>query len=191
MPPRKKTTLSQGTNTEQTEPNCCVDTCTHDRMVIEDIQMISCIQCDISYHYECIGMEEDNDNIWLCSQCKLLPTRMRKLQESVDMLIKLNEQILKNVKINTDKIGTIEVDHVVMSETVKDTFDTVTEINTTVKGLSKEQAALAPAIMKMNMISHKELYNKKKCLLLGDSLVQKMQKTSEDIQITTMKSVKI
>ncbi len=71
-------------------------------------------------------------------QCKLVPARVERLQESADKLIKMNEQILKNVKINTDKIGTIEVQHVVMSETVKITFDAVNEIQTTVEGFTKE-----------------------------------------------------
>ncbi len=40
------------------------------------------------------------------------------------------------------------------------------------------------------MSPHKQLHNKNKYLLLGDSLVQEMQKTSEDMQITTMKGKK-
>ncbi len=84
--------------------------------------------------------------------------------------------------MNTDKIVTIEVEHAAMSETVKDTVDTVNEIKTTVEGLTKEHTTLVPA----QMGPHKQLHNNK-CLLLGDSLVQEMQKTSEDIQITTVK----
>ncbi len=81
--------------------------------------------------------------------------------------------------MNTDKIGTIGVEHALMSETVKDTFDTVNEIKTTVECLTKEQTTLVHA----QMSPHKQLHTNK-CLLLGDSLVQEMQKTSEDIQIT-------
>ncbi len=125
---------------------------------------------------------EDNDNVLLCCHCKPLHAGVERLQESVEKLIKINEQILKNVKMNTDKIVTVEVEHAVMSETVKDTFDTVNEIKTTVEGLTKEHITLVPA----QMTPHKQLH-KNKCLLLGDSLVQEMQKTSEDIQITTMK----
>ncbi len=83
--------------------------------------------------------------------------------------------------MNTEKIVTIEVEHAVMSDKVKDTFDTVNEIKTMVLGLTKEQTTLVHA----QMGPYKQLKNN--WLLLGDSLVQEMQKTSEDIQITTMK----
>ncbi len=51
-----------------------------------------------------------------------------------------------------------------------------------VEGLTKEQTTLVPA----QMSPHYQLH-KNKCLLIGDSLVLDMQKTPEDIQITTMK----
>ncbi len=76
MPPRKKTTLALGSNAGPTELYCCVVTCRHNRTVKEDIQMISCILCDISYHYKCINLTEDNDNVWLCCHCKLLSARV-------------------------------------------------------------------------------------------------------------------
>ncbi len=82
----------------------------------------------------------------------------------------------------TDKIGTVEVEYAVMSETVIDTLDTVNEIKTMMEGLTKEQTTLVHAQM-----SPHNRYTKINAILLGDSLVQEMQKTSEDIQITTMK----
>ncbi len=174
MPPKAGAKKGPGKDkdgtTVKTVGSICVESCQAE----EECESINCVLCHRKFHSDCVDIADTN-RTWSCTQCRQLPSKVDQLLDTVNKLVSLTESLLTKRDEDSKKLTNIDLEQVLATENITVITQSVDDIKTQVSKLP------------INV----DLPKKKKCSILGDSLLRDMKSKSKEYVLSHMNGIQI
>ena len=157
----------------------CVPTCKFDgktKKGTKSLDMTRCCFCMYWFHDECMKLKKEENVIWYCTSCRLMPANISKL---------LNE-----ISAMREDINTLVIDNHVSQESLK-------KIETKCDDLTKENATLRTQVTSLSNQLQQKVWqtftnNDHQSLLIGDSLIRNVDEQKlVNTQVTSLPGAKV
>ena len=143
----------------------CLANCKHERSAepIDGVDMLQCCVCATWFHYDCVGLKEDDAvGVWPCLSCRLIPSQISLMKQEISTLLSINEALREQVT----RITTL-----LENQSNRNSYDDDTEDEDLDEDEDEPIANGA--------------------LLLGDSLLRNIKSTSDDLSVESISGARL
>ena len=149
-----------------TTKDYCIPQCKKGK---NDEDQIRCCVCARWFHNSCINITQNEaDGIWPCFSCRLIPSKVDKLQVCMDQLFEVTKTILNKICDQSPVLNSLEC------------------MKNDITGISQNLQVLKQATSEPKP-GEQQRVNDKKYFIIGDSLVKDFRTKSNDMKIKTLR----
>ena len=169
------------------------------------VNMIQCCLCTIWHHIDCVGMtakQFKKQGFWPCPSCRLMPKRVADLQKSIQNMVKLLTSVSEQVCCNQIPQQNVTEDLSAQThslELLAAKIDECEKLKTSNENLRHKLNVMErsltsdPSDSECSDVDESDntIDAAKGHLLIGDSLIQNVEPTDDELVVACMRGAKL